>query len=168
MQPRFRKLLPATERKYEAEESSLVLPPPEGYKRATDSHRCSGTHCKAMVSSSCKFCPECATPNAHYNSVANAVSKGSRSQGYKRQCDQLVDMQDALDFNPSKKQNLTKIWGDMLSKVRHSAQDAQGAADSAEAPTAELPKPLPDSTGLQTEKAETKPAVEEPCPPETS
>ena len=133
--------MPVEDRKYESEGASAVLPPPQGYKRAVEATRCSGTHCKAMIQSCQKFCPDCATPNAAYSSIADAVSKGGRAQGFKRKADPLVDMEHALDFSPSRKRSLTKVWGDLVSKVRGS--EASAAAPPAATGTAPAPVPTP-------------------------
>ena len=114
----FRQVVPKEERDYVCDVADQVFSPPKGYKRARESARCSSSQCRGIVQSSHKFCPACGQKNESYNAISDAVDQGARAQGYRRKSTALVDMQDALDFEPATKRHLTKVWGDMLSKVR--------------------------------------------------
>ena len=124
-------MLPKEERTYETPEAHEVLEPPSGYRRAPQTCRCSNPSCKAFVQSSDKFCSRCAAPNKNYSSIADAVDRGGRAQGYKRP-QPLVDMGSALDFSPRKKLNTTKIWGDIIAKTR--SRSSEAAPKTEEAP----------------------------------
>ena len=129
----FKSIVPVEERKYEDAQSAEVLPKPRGYERALASSKCSS--CKKMVPSSQKFCGNCGKANDGYDSIQGSVAAGAKSQGYKRAPTQVVDMKDAMDFSPSRKRCCTKIWGDMISKVRNSASSSkpvQAAGQQAE------------------------------------
>ena len=104
----FKKTVPEAQRDYETAEAQVVLDPPKGYTRAPESTR----------------------------SIAEAVAKGGRAEGYKRKATPLVDMVDALDFSPKKKANVAKVRGDLVSKARQisSTSDAPAAAADSSKP----------------------------------
>ena len=66
--------------------------------------------CKRQVQTSFQFCPHCGKANNNYDEIQDAVSKGARAQGFKRKPSPLCDMEHALDFSPSRKKSLTKVW----------------------------------------------------------
>lgn len=109
-----------------------VLPQPQGYQRAALTHPCG--KCKRQVQTSFQFCPHCREANNNYDEIQDAVSKGARAPGFKRKPPPLCDMEHALDFSPSRKKSLTKVWGDILAKVNSGISSGSNKIPAAEAP----------------------------------
>ena len=145
----FRQVVPKSDRMYGGQEADKVFSPPRGYKRAAESVRCSSAQCRGLVQPSQQFCPACGVKNVAFSSISEAVEMGARKQGYRRKATQLVDMDDALDFEPASKKHLTKVWGDMLSKV---------AGKDTSAPSTPAPQPSAPSTPAAPAQAPSTPA----------
>eukprot|EP00438_Fugacium_kawagutii_P030623 Skav219539 [mRNA] locus=scaffold556:10452:14270:- [translate_table: standard] len=123
----FKQLVPVQDRNYkEPDTAAAVLPQPRGYERATATNPC--VNCKKKVSPSAKFCPSCGRDNNHYCEIQACVAQGAKSQGFTRKPAEITDMKDALDFSPTRKKNLTKIWGDIQAKVRKVQSDPGNTA----------------------------------------
>ena len=137
----FRKTVPKQDRNYVGEEACKVFSPPRGYKRAIESVRCSS--CRGLVLPSHQYCPTCRKQNEAFSSISQAVEAGARQQGFRRKATCLVDMDDALDFEPAAKKHLCKVWGDMMSKVAGKDPSAPGtpAPPSGAAPSTPAPAP---------------------------
>ncbi|CAK9067052.1 Uncharacterized protein SCF082_LOCUS34013 [Durusdinium trenchii] len=112
----FKKIVPVADRDYKEAQNANALPQPRGYERALASHPC--TSCKRKVPTSAKFCSMCGATNANYDAIQGSVSQGAKSQAYKRKPTQITDMQNALDFSPSRKKSATKVWGDLTAKAK--------------------------------------------------
>lgn len=116
----FKKTVPMSDRNYVTEEATQVLDPPKGYVRATEATVCKHG-CKGMVQPYHRYCPTCRGENENYSSIADAVAKGGKSQGYKRKATPLQNMEEALSLSPAKKQaaeGVAKVWGDLVQTSR--------------------------------------------------
>lgn len=114
----FKKTVPIQDRQYELADSHKVLDPPKGYQRAPEASPCIDPACKTMVQSCHKYCPGCGKENANYSAIAESVSKGGRSQGFKRKAEPLLDLAEAVAMSPDKQEKLGKAWGDLVSQTR--------------------------------------------------
>ena len=151
----FKKLLGQEELQYETDEAKHVFERPTGYVRASEYITCE--KCSHKVHAGHKFCPHCKADNPKFSEIALAVSKGSKTQGYSLKGGSLADVQAELaSIEPSKKANLSKIWGDLVSKV--SAVSAQQES------TAPLPQPtaVTPSSGINTSKPEKSSSSKDP------
>ena len=160
----FRKTVPKQERNYVSDCADKVLSPPKGYKRAPDSVRCSSAKCRGLVQPGHQFCPTCGAKNESFDPIAQAVDAGARQQGYRRKATALVDLQDALDFEPAGKKHLVKVWGDMLSKMRAPSKDESAPTTPAPtpptpAPTTPAPQVVPATPALQTKGPQAAPST---------
>lgn len=137
----FKKLLSRDELQYETAEADQVFERPVGYRRASDFVTCDA--CSQKIQPSHKFCPHCKADNPKFSEVALAIAKGSKSQGYTLKGNNLTDLQDELaQIEPSRKANLSKVWGDLVSKTKVMAAPQASEVTS---PAPEPPQPASSS-----------------------